>query len=106
MAESKNEVIIVHSAVYQTEYTKKYRNRVNWEKPNPNHIFSYIPGTIIDIYVRPGEKAKKGDCLMILEAMKMHNNVHMPFDGKIVKVHIKPGEKIPKNYLMIEVKPI
>ncbi len=106
MADTKDEVIIVQSAVYQTEYTNKYRNRVKWEEPNKNHIYSFIPGTIIDIFVRPGEKVKEGDSLMILEAMKMHNNVQMPFDGKIEKVHIKVGDKIPKKYLMIEVKPI
>ncbi len=106
MTETKNEVIIVHSAVYKTEYTNKYKNRVKWEQPDTNHIYSYIPGTIIDVFVKPGEKVKKGDSLMILEAMKMHNNVQMPFNGKIVKVHIKPREKVPKNFLMIEIKPI
>lgn len=107
MAEKKkHEIIIVHSARYRTEYTKKYRNRVVWEEPNQNHIYSFIPGTIIDVHVKTGEKVKEGQSLLILEAMKMHNNVQMPFDGKIVKVHVKPGEKIPKKHLMIEVKPL
>jgi len=106
MTDQKNEVIIVHSAVYPTEYTRKYRNRVKWEEPNFNHIYSFIPGTIIDVFVKTGEKVKKGDSLLILEAMKMHNNVEMPFDGKIVKINVKTGDKIPKKYLMIEVKPI
>ena len=106
MAEKKHEIIIVHSARYKTEYTRKYRNRPIWEEPNPNLIYSFIPGTIIDVHVKPGEKLKEGDSLLILEAMKMHNNVQMPFDGKIVKVHVKPGEKIPKKYLMLEIKPL
>ena len=106
MSDTKNEVIIVHSAVYKTEYTNKYRNRVKWEEPNFNHIYSFIPGTIIDVFVKTGEKVKKGDCLLILEAMKMHNNVEMPFDGKIAKVHVEAGDKIPKKFLMIEIKPL
>ncbi|MGQ8336056.1 biotin/lipoyl-containing protein [Sunxiuqinia sp. A32] len=106
MANKKKEVIIVHSAVYETEYTNKYRNRVNWEEPNFNHIYSFIPGTIIDVFIKTGEKVKKGDTLLILEAMKMHNNVEMPFDGKIVKINVKAGDKIPKKFLMIEIKPI
>ena len=40
----------------------------------------------------------------MLEAMKMENQVRMPFDGKIVKVHIKKDEVIPKRHLMLEIK--
>jgi pyruvate carboxylase len=105
MTEEKVETIIVHSAVYRTEYTNKYRNRVKWERPNENHILSFMPGTIIDVFVRPGNSLKKGDPLLILEAMKMHNSVLMPFNGKIVSVHVKPGDKIPNRSVMIEVKP-
>ena len=105
MAEEKVETIIVHSAVYKTEYTNKYRNRVKWEKPNENDIFSFIPGTIIDILVKPGDQVKEGDIILILEAMKMHNNVQMPFDGKIVSIKVKVGDKIPKKTLMLEIAP-
>ncbi|WP_159522535.1 biotin/lipoyl-containing protein [Sunxiuqinia indica] len=102
--EKQYDTIIVHSAVYKTEYTQKYINRPVWEYPNENHIFSFMPGSIIDVHVKPGEKLKEGDSLLILEAMKMHNNVQMPFDGKIVKIHVKPGQKIPKKHLMLEIK--
>jgi pyruvate carboxylase len=106
MEEKKYDIIIVHSARYKTEYTQKYRNRVVWEEPNMNYIYSFIPGTIIDVHVKAGEKLKEGDSLLILEAMKMHNNVQMPFDGKIVKIHVVPGQKVPKKHLMIEIKPL
>ena len=106
MAEEKTETIIVHSAVYKTEYTNKYRNRVKWEKPNEKNLHSFIPGTIIDVFVKPGDKVKTGDPLLILEAMKMHNLVQMPFDGKIVAVNIKAGDKVPKRFLMIEIIPV
>ena len=101
--EEKNETIIVHSAVYKTEYTTKYRRRVKWEKPDENQLHSFIPGTIIDLFIKPGDKLKEGDPLLILEAMKMHNVVQMPFDGKIASVHIKAGDRIPKGFLMIEI---
>lgn len=103
MEEEKFETIIVHSAVYKTEYTEKYRRRIKWEKPDENMLHSFIPGTIIDIFVKPGDKLKEGDSLLILEAMKMHNLVQMPFDGKIAKVYVKAGDKIPKGTLMIEI---
>lgn len=104
MEEEKYETIIVHSAVYKTEHTVKYRNRQKWEKPNENMLHSFIPGTVMDIFVKPGDKLKEGDPLLILEAMKMHNTVQMPFDGKIKTIHIQKGMIIPKGFLMIEVE--
>ena len=101
----KNQVIIVHSAKYQTTYTKKYENRKVWVEPNFNHISSYIPGTIIDILVKEGQVVAAGQSILILEAMKMHNDIQMPFKGKILKVNVEKGQKIPKNFLMIEIEP-
>ena len=98
--------LIVHSAVYKTEYTRKYENRTKWEKPDENKILSFIPGTIIGIQAKEGQKLKEGDVILILEAMKMHNKVQMPFDGKVVKIYVTKGEKIPKMHLMLEIERI
>ena len=107
MAEQeKLQVIIVHSAKYQTTYTKKYENRKVWVEPNPNHINSYIPGTVIDILIKEGQKVAAGASIMILDAMKMYNDIKMPFKGKILKINIEKGQKIPKNFLMIEIEPV
>jgi len=97
--------LIVQGAIYKTTYTKKFENRVNWEAPNFNLIYSFIPGTIIDIFVKPKNKLKEGEVILLLEAMKMQNQVRMPFDGEIVKIHVKKDEVIPKRHLMVEIKP-
>ena len=94
----------VFSMKYETKLTKKYVNRKAWEAPNPNNILSYIPGTIISIDVKEGQEVKEGERLLILEAMKMRNNILMPFDGKIAKIHVGEGDRLPKNHLMIEVE--
>lgn len=97
--------LIIQGGVYKTKYTKKFENRMNWEAPNENLLHAFIPGTIIDIFVKPKEKVKEGQTLLLLEAMKMQNQVRMPFDGEIVKIYVKKDEVIPKNHLLIEVKP-
>ncbi|HNZ85376.1 MAG TPA: biotin/lipoyl-binding protein [Paludibacteraceae bacterium] len=89
---------------YKTLLTKKFKNRKVWEAPNPNNIKSYIPGTIIELNVKPGQKVKQGELLLRLEAMKMQNRIDMPFDGIIKSVNVNVGEKIPKNFLMIEIE--
>jgi len=105
MSEEKEyKELIIQGAIYKTTFTKKFEERVNYESPNENLIYSFIPGTIIDIFVKPKEKVKEGDTLLLLEAMKMQNQIRMPFDGEIVKIHVKKDEVIPNRYLMIEVK--
>jgi len=86
MADQENkQYIIVHSAKYETTYTKKYLNRKVWEE---------------------GQILNGGDSIIVLEAMKMYNDVQMPFKAKIVKIHIEKGQKIPKGFVMIEIEPI
>lgn len=106
MSEEKEyKELVIQGAVYKTTFTKKFENRVNYQAPNDNLIYSFIPGTIIDIFVKPREKVKEGSTLLLLEAMKMQNQVRMPFDGEIVKIHIKRDEIIPNRHLMLEIKP-
>jgi len=104
--QEKKQYIIVHSAKYETTYNKKYLNRKVWEEPNFNMIKSYIPGTIIDILIKEGQVLNGGDSIIVLEAMKMYNDVQMPFKGKIVKINIEKGQKIPKGFVMIEIEPV
>ena len=52
------------------------------------------------------EKVKEGQTLLLLEAMKMQNQVRMPFDGQILKIYVKRNEVISKNHLMMEIKPM
>lgn len=97
--------LIIQGGVYKTTFTRKFENRDIWEAPNENLLYSFIPGTVIDIFVKPNEKVKEGETLLLLEAMKMQNQIRMPFDGVIVKVNVKKDEVIPKNHLMVQVKP-
>lgn len=93
----------ISSGLYKTELTKKFKERKSWAVPNPKKIYAIIPGTILDVYVKSGQSVKKGETLLILESMKMQNQITMPFDGKIKKVYIQPDEVIKKQHLMIEI---
>ena len=108
-AEEKKEPEMVDFAItarkYKTLLTNKYKNRKFWVNPSPYEIQSYIPGTIIDVFVKEGRVVKEGDPLLILESMKMQNRIDMPFTAKIKKINVKAGERIPKDFLMIELMP-
>ena len=92
----------LHGTKYKTLLTERFEKRASWEKNNPKKIFSFIPGTIIKMYVKQGMKVKEGDNMLILEAMKMQNEINCPFDGVIKSVNVKEGDRIPKGQLMIE----
>lgn len=97
-----SDIIIVHGEKYITNYTKKYVNRRKWVKPDEKLVYSYIPGTITEIYVKEGQITQKGEKLILLEAMKMLNSITVPLSGKIKKINVKVGDKIPKGFLMVE----
>jgi len=100
----KYQTFVVNSAKYKTLYTKKFETRKKWERPNPFEVRSYIPGTILKMCVKPGQEVKEGECLLILEAMKMENKIEMPFDGKVKKIHVEEGVKIPKDVIMVTIE--
>lgn len=94
----------VDGTVYTTELTKKFENRKVWVKPDPKQIKSFIPGTIVEIFAKEGQAVKAGESLMILEAMKMKNQILMPFDGVVKKIHVAEGERVPNRFLMLEIE--
>lgn len=61
-----------------------------------------MPGLILDLKVKPGDEVKKGDVVVILEAMKMENSIKSPGDGivKLVKVNLK--DSVEKNQVLIQ----
>ncbi|XOV91870.1 MAG: acetyl-CoA carboxylase biotin carboxyl carrier protein subunit [Bacteroidota bacterium] len=63
-----------------------------------------MPGTILDIMVSPDQKVKKGDSLLVLNAMKMENVIKAPGDAQIDKIKVSSGENVNKNQVMITFK--
>ena len=57
-------------------------------------INSPMPGTILDVKVSVGASVKKGDILMILEAMKMENEIIAPEDGVVAQVNVQKGASV------------
>lgn len=72
------------------------------DKKNTNQIGASMPGTVIKTLVVDGEKVKKGDHLMITEAMKMETTVQAPFDGEVKSIHVADGDAIATGDLLIE----
>lgn len=59
-----------------------------------------MPGTILDVKVSQGASVKKGDVLMILEAMKMENEIMCPCDGKVASINAAKGAAVESGTLL------
>jgi biotin carboxyl carrier protein len=63
-----------------------------------------MPGKIIDVLVREGSTVLRGEPLVILEAMKMQNEIISPVNGTIIKVAARPNTNVMKDDLLVEIK--
>ncbi|MCF8296291.1 MAG: hypothetical protein K9J13_01995 [Saprospiraceae bacterium] len=66
-------------------------------------VLSPLPGSIIKIFVSPGDAVKKGDNMMIMEAMKMENNVLAEKDGVINSVKVAVGQSVLQGDVLLEI---
>ena len=98
----KYQILEVEDTKYKTLLPPKFEKRKPWNKPDYKKIYSFLPGTVLKLSVKVGEKIKPGQLLMQFEAMKMVNSVKADRAGTIKNIHIKPGDKLPKNFLMFE----
>ena len=60
-----------------------------------------MPGNILDVKVKAGDSVKAGDTLLILEAMKMENEISAPQDGTIASVNVRKGDVVNSGDLLI-----
>ena len=73
-------------------------------KVEREYIKAPMPGKIIDVLVREGSNVVKGEPVVILEAMKMQNELLSPVNGTVVKVSAKPNTNVMKDDLLVEIK--
>ena len=68
---------------------------------NINILKAPMPGLILKLMVKVGDQIKKGEALIILEAMKMENILSSPVDGIIKEIKVKPQQTVEKNNVLI-----
>jgi 3-methylcrotonyl-CoA carboxylase alpha subunit len=63
-----------------------------------------MPGKVIAVMVKPGDKVAKGDPLLILEAMKMEHTIAAPADGVVQEIHFAVGEQVPEGAELLKLE--
>lgn len=94
----------IDTTLYKTRISSKFTGRKPYRPADPRIITSFIPGTILDILVEEGQEVRKGDDLIVLDAMKMQNMLKCPVDGRIKSIAVIRGARVPKGTLLLELE--
>lgn len=65
------------------------------------NVVAPMPGTILDVKVAAGASVKRGDTLVVLEAMKMENEIKAAKDGKVVSVNVTKGASVQSGTVLL-----
>jgi biotin carboxyl carrier protein len=94
----------IQSSLYKTRISLKFQNRKPYKPVDPRRILSFIPGTVLDIFVKEGDLVSTGDTLMLLDAMKMQNNLKCNIEGRVKNVPVSKGDRVSKGTLLVELE--
>ncbi|MGO2100032.1 MAG: pyruvate carboxylase [Vagococcus salmoninarum] len=72
------------------------------EPTKREHVGATMSGSVLEVLVKKGDQVKKGDPLLVTEAMKMETTIQASFDGEIKTVHVTDGESILSGDLLLE----
>jgi biotin carboxyl carrier protein len=107
-SEEKTLVVKINSVKFNLQLKDKYDELLhslgldNLATKKVNDVKAPMPGMVLNVLVKEGDDVKKGDALIILEAMKMENILKSPSDGHIKKIAINKGLAVEKNQILIQ----
>ena len=74
------------------------------EEGNEGHIPAPMPGLVVGVDVKQGQRVAAGERLVTLEAMKMETSIAAPFDGTIAEILVKPGDLVEAKHLIVRIE--
>ncbi|HRH80375.1 MAG TPA: sodium-extruding oxaloacetate decarboxylase subunit alpha [Thiobacillaceae bacterium] len=78
------------------------------QRPRPSHagcVTTAMPGSIVDVKIKVGEKVNAGDGVLVIEAMKMENEIQAPVSGTVVAIHVAKGDSVTPDQVLVEIQP-
>ncbi|RDC57019.1 acetyl-CoA carboxylase biotin carboxyl carrier protein subunit [Pedobacter chinensis] len=106
----KNCKIKINGSVYEISIEDQYDQLLkqmgmdNLAANKVSEIKAPMPGLVLDVMVGENAEVKKGDNLLVLEAMKMENILKSSADGTVKKILVNKGDKVEKNQILIQFK--
>ena len=97
--------MIFLSKTHQIIKPAKSRNSTGGEKQCSGSVVSSIPGKVVSIEVAVGDTVQSGQTILILEAMKMQNEISSGIDGTVAEVNVSEGDSVEANFLLARIEP-
>ncbi|MEW6414392.1 MAG: sodium-extruding oxaloacetate decarboxylase subunit alpha [Pseudomonadota bacterium] len=72
---------------------------------HPGHVTAAMPGTVVEVLVSIGQQVKAGDGVLVIEAMKMENEVQAPIAGTVISIFAKKGDAVTPDMALVEIQP-
>ena len=96
-----NETLVSHTKTF-----KVYRGYkpAGLNKGGAGSLITQMPGKVVKIFKQEGDKVTKGETVLILEAMKMENEIKAGADGKVKTLAVKEGQALEAGSLMMEIE--
>lgn len=104
MNDKKNIELNIDETTYSTYSTPAYQKTIDWKPMDYREVTAIIPGTIIEIKVKVGDVVTEGDDMLVIEAMKMNNQIKFPTDGTVDKIVVGNGDIVAKGKILIILK--
>ncbi len=102
LVETLQEVVPTEGGMVDTKRVSKTSRRPKASREG--HVTTAMPGTVVDILVKPGDTLKAGDAVLVIEAMKMENEVPAPIAGKVKAVHVAKGDSVNPDEALVEIE--
>ena len=91
--------------VPDVEAVAKPRRSGGRKKKKSGTVSANIPGKVVTVEVTEGQRVEEGQVILILEAMKMQNEIQAPVTGTVTTVHCSEGEAIEANVPLVVIEP-
>lgn len=93
---------LTRAPVYTTEADRPKTTAAPTENKGKT-VKAPLPGVILELKVREGDTVKAGDVLLIMEAMKMENNIVAPTDGRVTALKVGKGDNVLEGDPLVEI---
>ena len=107
LVETLDEILVNKPASSAGINESKLDNKKDGARLKPSHdgcIATAMPGKIVDIKVSIGDKINAGDSVIVIEAMKMENEIQASKSGTVVAINISKGDEVSPNETLIEIQ--
>ncbi|MFP5417553.1 MAG: sodium-extruding oxaloacetate decarboxylase subunit alpha [Gammaproteobacteria bacterium] len=108
LVEALNEVALASNGESAPRKTAGDTRAAPGQKPRPSHpghVTAAMPGSVVEVLVSIGQSVKAGDGVLVIEAMKMENEVQAPIAGVVISIFAQKGDAVTPDMALVEIQP-